>query len=810
MLDLKARPATVFYLTVSVLLLVVFYVLTQQVLRHAAEVIKLDSLAIKPEYAPVTLGVYELAQKEGVRSGEKQHIRLRYDGQTGWQIANVAKTKRVDAPGGDYKTRYLKRFKLQAGDMFAIKGEIFQVLAAQGQLQIEHSTSQQQLRWQGGQSGRIDTFQAGKHTSPADTVCAEDGNHIKNGLYPYKIAVNDWLVSHHLGKKEETLLFKIGGSVTCLRRWGVLNGQKQPLFAPDSGRIYWLDNHYWLAPGASRQNLIRVKPKSQFEFNSLDQFYQPVRNQQQSIEKLVLGRSIYNVTVTAEQTLILSQAAGDVWLQSDWQKRQDKRPKQMPTSLTSFHAIMTAPQPFAQASEFWVQIFYVVSVGTSLVLAARGRLRSYSGSLWLLSLALLCTGNLVLLQLAVGGINERFLNLSHTFLKVSLVYPLLLFALALMPLDWISRTLHILFRIRQHYETQAYDDVSYGLYLKRRCSDLSFYINGIVNGLIIGYFVMMTLQAVGGLESGVAGYQPVELSKFIVILISTISAAGYYEKRYLDAYDNQGSILWSVQQTFALFIWLGLMVIFTAVMLGLVRDFSPIALIFMYLWLFCLRILPHPLDGSLNKVSKLIAAGLVILLCIPAYVLVSTKMNGIPPAVLMNADRFQVWANPALYPHSGSQVIDSMTLISNGNALGQETWFGRNSSEIMQLPAVQDDFIATFLLTHFGYVPGLALLAVQLLFVWQLSRLSSALLHDPQLQGGGALERQLGYSGSLFCFGFAGLLIAHWLISWCNVLGLLPVMGQPMALLSSGGSNLLLFVMPCLLLSFCFAWIKEQ
>jgi cell division protein FtsW (lipid II flippase) len=112
-------------------------------------------------------------------------------------------------------------------------------------------------------------------------------------------------------------------------------------------------------------------------------------------------------------------------------------------------------------------------------------------------------------------------------------------------------------------------------------------------------------------------------------------------------------------------------------------------------------------------------------------------------------------------------------------------------------------------MSHFGYVAGLSLLAVQLLFVWQLTRLSNGLLYDHNLHGS-ALERQLGYSGSLFCFGFAGLLIAHWLISWSNVLGLLPVMGQPMSLLSSGGSNLLLFVTPCLLLSFCFAWIKEQ
>jgi cell division protein FtsW (lipid II flippase) len=127
----------------------------------------------------------------------------------------------------------------------------------------------------------------------------------------------------------------------------------------------------------------------------------------------------------------------------------------------------------------------------------------------------------------------------------------------------------------------------------------------------------------------------------------------------------------------------------------------------------------------------------------------------------------------------------------------------------MQLPAVQDDFIATFLCNHFGYIPALGLLALQLLLVWGIARLSNELLHNDNRYSS-ALERQIGYSGSLFCYGFAGLLIAHWLISWSNVLGLLPVMGQPMAILSAGGSNLMLFVVPCLLLSFCFSWIKEQ
>jgi cell division protein FtsW (lipid II flippase) len=795
-LDLKARPATLFYSGVSVFLILLFYVFSHQLFSNAPKVIKMDFLEIKPEQAPLSLGANELAQKDGVRAGEKQHIRFFYSVQTGWQAASVAKYKKVDAPGGDYKTRYLSRFRLQAGDAFSVKSEQFKVLATEGQLQLSHPASQQQINWQGGQSGAVTT---------ADTVCSEDKKLLKNWLYPYKIASLDWFAQRHWGKKEESLLFKIGGSVTCLRRWGIL-ANNQSLLPPDSARIYWLDQSYWLAPGAGRQNLLQVKRHNATEFIGFEQLTTPLLNPQAPIETLIIGRSAYKVTVSSDQHLKLTQTSGDVWLEADWQERVKNLPKTTPNQP---QPQMTEASQFASSVPLLMNGLYFLSLCTTLLLAWRGRLHSHSGLLWALSLALLFSGNLVLLQLAIGGINERFLTLSSTFLKISCVYQILLFAMTFLPLTLLTQGINILFRIKQPHETDRHDYPSYLDYLKQWSHDLSFYINSSVNLLLLGYFFMLMMQAVGGLEAGVGGYQPVEFSKFIVILISTLSAAGYYEKRYLDAYDNQGKLLWSLRQTASLFLWLGLIVVFTSVMLGIVRDFSPIVLIFLYLLLFCFRILPHPLDGSFNPASKIIFGLLIVVMCIPAYLLISTKITGSPPAILMNADRFQVWANPGLYPHSGSQVIDSMTLVSNSNAWGQENWFAPNSSEIMQLPAVQDDFIATFLIHHFGYIPALGLLALQLLLIWQLARLSNGLLHDHNRYGS-ALERQLGYSGSLFCFGFGGLLIAHWLISWSNVLGLLPVMGQPMAMLSSGGSNLMLFVVPCLLLCFCFAWIKEQ
>jgi cell division protein FtsW (lipid II flippase) len=53
------------------------------------------------------------------------------------------------------------------------------------------------------------------------------------------------------------------------------------------------------------------------------------------------------------------------------------------------------------------------------------------------------------------------------------------------------------------------------------------------------------------------------------------------------------------------------------------------------------------------------------------------------------------------------------------------------------------------------------------------------------------------------------LQIAHWLISWGNVLGLLPIMGQPMTWISSGNSHLLALGLPTVLLALLAARVLD-
>ncbi|MGH7003141.1 MAG: hypothetical protein ACREIP_04265, partial [Alphaproteobacteria bacterium] len=56
-------------------------------------------------------------------------------------------------------------------------------------------------------------------------------------------------------------------------------------------------------------------------------------------------------------------------------------------------------------------------------------------------------------------------------------------------------------------------------------------------------------------------------------------------------------------------------------------------------------------------------------------------------------------------------------------------------------------------------------------------------------------------------YGAACMYAAHWIISWGNVLGLLPVMGQPMTWITAGTSHLVFFAMFALTIALVSGWV---
>jgi cell division protein FtsW len=166
------------------------------------------------------------------------------------------------------------------------------------------------------------------------------------------------------------------------------------------------------------------------------------------------------------------------------------------------------------------------------------------------------------------------------------------------------------------------------------------------------------------------------------------------------------------------------------------------------------------------------------------------------------ADRFLVWLDPGTHPHTGQQLLLGARAIAQGGWRGADGAFGlavlgQGPGFALRIPAVQDDFAASFFLLRHGLAAAVGLWLLQALFL-------AALLHLAVrcwLMAGRARDFRIAWLARLRCFFLAGgaaFAFGHFLLSWGTNLAIFPVMGQPMSFLSAGGSHLLFFICPLL------------
>ncbi|MBQ5942960.1 FtsW/RodA/SpoVE family cell cycle protein, partial [Massilia sp. AB1] len=177
-------------------------------------------------------------------------------------------------------------------------------------------------------------------------------------------------------------------------------------------------------------------------------------------------------------------------------------------------------------------------------------------------------------------------------------------------------------------------------------------------------------------------------------------------------------------------------------------------------------------------------------------------------------ERFQVWNDPAVHPHTGQQMLLGLQAVAQGGwfgaggALGLDS-LGQAAGEALAIPAVQDDFAPSYLLHRHGLAAALALWCVQALFL-------AALLHaavPAWRHACAAGDFRRAWLGRFQCFalcGGAAFVAGHLLLSWGTNLAMFPIMGQPMSFLSSGGSHLLFFICPLLAFGMASVQFHEE
>ena len=138
--------------------------------------------------------------------------------------------------------------------------------------------------------------------------------------------------------------------------------------------------------------------------------------------------------------------------------------------------------------------------------------------------------------------------------------------------------------------------------------------------------------------------------------------------------------------------------------------------------------------------------------------------------------RVLTFLNPDRDPlGAGYQIIQSKIAVGSGGIFGKGFLKG-TQSYLEFLPEKHTDFIFTLFSEEFGFVGSVILLLIYALIIYRIMII-------------GASSRS--YFAKIFCYSFAAAIFVYIAINMSMVLGLLPIVGSPLPIMSYGGSSML-------------------
>jgi rod shape determining protein RodA len=138
--------------------------------------------------------------------------------------------------------------------------------------------------------------------------------------------------------------------------------------------------------------------------------------------------------------------------------------------------------------------------------------------------------------------------------------------------------------------------------------------------------------------------------------------------------------------------------------------------------------------------------------------------------------RILTFLNPDRDPlGAGYQIIQSKIAIGSGGFFGKGFLQG-TQSYLDFLPEKHTDFIFTLFSEEFGFIGSILLLFLYTIIIIRIVSI-------------GAFVKSI--FAKLFCFGFAFAIFVYITVNLSMVLGLLPIVGSPLPIMSYGGSSML-------------------
>ena len=186
------------------------------------------------------------------------------------------------------------------------------------------------------------------------------------------------------------------------------------------------------------------------------------------------------------------------------------------------------------------------------------------------------------------------------------------------------------------------------------------------------------------------------------------------------------------------------------------------------------------------NIKYFVYSGLLLLVSFPFVVSILKPYQKSRILTFFNPDRDPLGA--------GYQIIQSKIAIGSGGFFGKGYLKG-TQSYLEFLPEKHTDFIFTLFSEEFGFLGSIILM---LLYVLLISRVISI----------GFSARS--FFAKLYCFGFASAIFLYVFVNIAMVLGLLPIVGAPLPIMSYGGSSMLSIMLGLSIVMSCKIYSQDQ
>ena len=238
--------------------------------------------------------------------------------------------------------------------------------------------------------------------------------------------------------------------------------------------------------------------------------------------------------------------------------------------------------------------------------------------------------------------------------------------------------------------------------------------------------------------------QPSELMKIFIILC----LAKFFHRRRLENVNSFYSIITSL---IIIFVPMSLVIIQPDLGTSLLISISGI----MVLWF-----------AGLNH-KYFFYTLLISVISLPFIISFLKPYQKIRVLTFLNPDRDPLGA--------GYQIIQSKIAVGSGGFFGKGFLKG-TQSYLEFLPEKHTDFIFTLFSEEFGFIGSVFLLLIYALIIYRIIKI-------------GSISRS--YFAKLYCYSFGGSIFVYIVINMSMVLGMLPIVGSPLPIMSYGGSSMM-------------------